>query len=133
MASGGRDNEVRIVTDAKGKKRFMRKSSPFEGKSMPAPRPGDAPHRSCNHCWQGQICEVEEEFRCPEHEGQDLPGSMERQRRDEFRQLAESGQLGENPCLPCWNGSRHIERYLCSIHRRDTPVQRVEPSQATPA
>ncbi len=53
MASGGRDGRKPQppIKQWGWKTRIYRKTSVFEGKSMPAPRPGDAPHRLCQECW----------------------------------------------------------------------------------
>ncbi len=84
---------------------------------MPASRPGDAPHRLCLDCWQGLIYDRNEYFRCEVHYGQDLPGSAERARRDEFRELVESGRLPITECVRCWNGRRRNPHYRCPEHR----------------
>ncbi len=123
MASGGSDRRGNQGSGPPGnpnwgwKKRWMRGTSAFEGKTMPLPRPGDAPHRSCTDCWQGLVYELNDCFRCTIHDGQDLPGSAERKRRDEFRVLVESGQLPEDSCVRCWNGRRRNPGFQCPEHR----------------
>ncbi len=90
---------------------------------MPLTRPEDAPHKSCNDCWQGLVYDVDEYFRCAIHYGQNLPGSAERKRREEFRELVEGGQLPATECVRCWNGRRQNPGFQCPEHRVDENIR----------